>query len=121
MFYLFALPWARTPIVCQTPDHVNRKSVARVTVRPDGCRGRSWKRFSGGISDEPRGFCEGLSQSSVTSMPFTHAIPTTGTKLRTILPWAVGRMPENTRSRGRPSPPASLVISKPLSRVTPLQ
>ncbi len=32
----------------------------------------------------------GYSMSSTTSMPFTQAIPVTGTKVRTILPWAVG-------------------------------
>src|SRR3954453_11269212 len=38
-----------------------------------------------------------------------------GTKLRMILPCALGRMPKKVRSRGRPSPPASLYMSKFLS------
>ena len=59
--------------------------------------------------------------SCATSIPFTHAIPVTGTKLRFILPCALGRIPEKVRSRGRPSPPASLYMSKFLSRATPLQ
>ena len=45
--------------------------------------------------------------SSTTSIPFTHAMPFTGTKLNTILPCALGRMPENDFGIGRPSPPAS--------------
>ena len=65
-------------------------------------------------SDRPRM----LHQSSATGM---QAIPTTGTNDRRILPWAFGRMPENDRSIGRPSAPASLRISKSLSKAMPLQ
>src|SRR5207253_6447996 len=39
---------------------------------------------------------------------------------RRVLLW-VGRMPENVRSIGRPSPPASFMMSKPRIRATPLQ
>ena len=59
--------------------------------------------------------------SSTTSMPLTHAIPATGTKLSRIFPCALGRIAENVRSMGRPSPPASLMMSKSLSSATPLQ
>src|SRR4030095_15112702 len=41
--------------------------------------------------------------SSTTSIPFTKAMPLIGTKVRRILPCAVGRTPEKLRSRDRPS------------------
>ena len=41
-------------------------------------------------------------ESSTTSMPFTLAIPLTGTNVSTILPWAFGRMPAKVRSSGKP-------------------
>src|SRR3954463_5675520 len=76
------------------------------------------------LTVRPRGYellIESYFGCSATSIPFTHAIPLMGTKLRMILPCALGRMPKKVRSRGRPSPPASLYMSKFLSRATPLQ
>ena len=96
-------------------------SVARTWPVPAGRRISTISCTASGVIAPNRSAWNSYFESSTTSMPFTHAIPAMGTKVSRILPWALGRIAEKVRSIGRPSPPASLMISKPLSRATPLQ
>ena len=90
---------------------------ARRMQRPSGRRPVHVSPEAIGMTEDT----DGYSESSTTSIAFTQAIFMTGTKVRRILPWALGRIPEKVRSTGRPSPPASLMMSKFLIRATPLQ